>query len=369
MVISQIEVQGYRSVRDVWFKLRRVNVLVGPNGCGKSNLYRGIYLIAAAANGQFARTLAEEGGMPSVLWAGPRGKGPVRLTLGVRVDDLKYKLTCGMVPTTPGDPTAFRLDPDIKEEQIDYFNASGKSTNLLKREAGTVNARDAEGRKVAFPIMLSPGESVLSGLREPHRFPEISALRQEILSWRFYHQFRTDAGSPLRQPQVGVMTPVLAHDGSDFAAALQTIIEIGDSEALFEAVDQAFPGAELSIESGDSEFVALMKMPGFSRPFSTKELSDGTLHYLCLLAALLSPRPPSLLALNEPETSLHPDLYEPLAKLIAQASQNSQLWITTHARELADYILEYTGEAPIELHKDDGETKIVGIKVGGAVDD
>jgi predicted ATPase len=367
-MITRIQVEGYRSVRDVWFKLRRVNVLVGPNGCGKSNLYRAMYLIAAAANGQFARTLAEEGGMPSVLWAGPRSKGPVRLTLGVTIDDLKYKMSCGMIPTTPGDPTAFKLDPDIKEEEITYLN-DGKKISLLKRETGTVNARDVDGRKVAFPIMLSSGESVLSGLREPHRFPEISALRQEILSWRFYHQFRTDAGSPLRQPQIGVMTPILAHDGTDFAAALQTIIEIGDADALYEAVESAFPGARLLIENERGEFSAAMQMPGFSRPFTVKELSDGTLHYLCLLAALLSPRPPSLLALNEPETSLHPDLFEPLAKLIAQAAKNSQLWITTHARELADFILEYTGEAPIDLEKTEGETRIVGMNLVGELEE
>jgi predicted ATPase len=65
---------------------------------------------------------------------------------------------------------------------------------------------------------------------------------------------------------------------------------------------------------------------------------------------------------------LHPDLFEPLAKLIAQASKNSQLWITTHARELADYILEYTGEAPIELEKVEGETKLVGVRLGGDQD-
>lgn len=119
-----------------------------------------------------------------MLWAGPRAKGPVCLTPGVTVDDLKYTMSCGMVPTTPGDPTAFKLDPDIKEEEITYLS-NGKKISLLKRESGTVNARDVDGRKVAFPIMLSSGESVLSGLREPHRFPEISALRQEMLSWRY----------------------------------------------------------------------------------------------------------------------------------------------------------------------------------------
>src|SRR5256885_612046 len=68
----------------------------------------------------------------------------------------------------------------------------------------------------------------LSQIIDPHLYPEISAIRNEILSWRFYHHFRTDLDSPLRQPQIGVQTTVLSHDGSDLAAALQTILEIGD---------------------------------------------------------------------------------------------------------------------------------------------
>lgn len=355
-----MHVSGYRSIRDVWLKLRRVNVLVGPNGCGKSNLYRALYLISAAANGQFARLLADEGGMPSVLWAGDRGKGPVRLSLSVQIDDLKYQLACGL--PQPGYPSAFLLDPHIKEEEISYTHGGSKSV-LLKREQGTITARDVDGKRVAFPMALSQNESVLSGLREPQKFPEISALRQEILNWRFYHQFRTDASSPLRIPQTGVLTPILAHDGGDLAAALQTIMEIGDREALNYGVEKAFPGAYLRIGTDHGQFSVGMQMPDFHRPFDGKELSDGTLQYLCLLAALLSPRPPSLLALNEPETSIHPDLYESLAELIAQASNNSQVWITTHSRELADYILEYTGSAPIELEKVNGATRVVGAKL------
>jgi predicted ATPase len=149
---------------------------------------------------------------------------------------------------------------------------------------------------------------------------------------------------------------------------LQTIREIGDPVALDEAVDLAFPGAELYITNKSGLFSLNLHMPDFERPFTGQELSDGTLQYLCLLAALLSPRPPQLLALNEPETSIHPDLFEPLAKLIAKASQNSQLWITTHSRDLSDYILEHTGATPIELEKHDGATRIVGQRLGGADD-
>ena len=99
-------------------------------------------------------------------------------------------------------------------------------------------------------------------------------------------------------------------------------------------------------------------MPGLYRFFEATELSDGTLQYLCLLSALMSPRPPALLALNEPETSIHPDLLAPLARLIVEASDHSQLWITTHAMRLADTISGDSGCVPIQLEKVEGRTQI-----------
>jgi predicted ATPase len=363
--LTQIEVEGYRSIKDLWLKLGRVNVIVGPNGCGKSNLYRALWLLQAAANGEFARAIVSEGGMPSALWAGARGKGPVRMRITARLESMKYRFQCGLpIP----DNSMFMLDPEVKEEQVWVVDETSK-VELLKRHGTAISARDDRGKRITYPGVVSPGESLLSELREPERFPELSLLRQEFLQWRFYHQFRTDAGSPIRLPQVGVRTPRLRSDGQDLAAALQTIIEVGDNEALLEAVDRAFPGAQLYIESNNGQFSLMMHMPGFHRAFTAQELSDGTLQYLCLLAALLSPRPASLVALNEPENSIHPDLYEALARLIATASQNSQLWVTTHSRELADMILEYTGAVPIELEKVDGATRIIGQRADGDYSD
>ncbi len=371
MDILALEVAGYRSVRDVRLKLGRVNVLVGPNGSGKTNLYRALYLLAAAAGGRLATSLADEGGMPSVLWAGPRGKGPARMTLGVELDGLAYELAAGLIPPAmfPGG-SAFDLDPHVKEERLWAVDArTRKRVELMKRDNATVNARDAEGSRVVFPMEMSESESVLAELREPHRFPVLSAVRQVFLGWRFYHQFRTDGDSPLRHPQVGTRTPVLSHDGRDLAAALQTIHEIGDAPALAEAIDRGFPGASLAIETPPSgsggRFAVTLKMREFQRPFDARELSDGTLHYLALLAALLSPRPPTLLALNEPEASIHPDLIEALAALIARASRSSQVWITTHSTALAAAVERLTGAAPIALEKVGGATRVVGRGVVG----
>jgi predicted ATPase len=107
--------------------------------------------------------------------------------------------------------------------------------------------------------------------------------------------------------------------------------------------------------------------PGLQRPLYAKELSDGSLRYLCLLAALLSVHPPSLLAFNEPETSLHPDLLDPLAELIVKASRKSQIWITTHSTALAGYIEKHSGVPPVRLEKVEGATKLVGEMFGDLV--
>src|SRR5207247_10040000 len=110
-----------------------------------------------------------------------------------------------------------------------------------------------------------------------------------------------------------------------------------------ETISHAFPGALLIIEHSEGSFAVSLRMPGLLRPLAARELSDGTLRYLCLIAALMSPRPPALLALNEPETSLHPDLLEPLATLMVKASRSSQLWVVTHSHRLAELVERHSG--------------------------
>lgn len=355
MTVTDFQIENYRSLKFVQFRLKRVNVVVGKNGSGKSNLYKSLRLLACAAEGRLAKTLAEEGGMQSVLWAGPRGKGPVRMKFTVRIEGgLKYELATGL--PIPGQ-SPFEFDPIVKEEQVSLLK-QGEKTILLDRKGTTITARGLDGKRITYPFAAAESESVISELREPHLFPELSALRNEFLSWRFYHKFRTDEDSALRKEQTGTRTMCLNNDGSDLASALTTIGWVGDGEALHAAIGNAFSGASLAISNDMGRVGVGLHMPDFQRSFNVKELSDGTLHYLCLLAALLSPRPAGLIAINEPESSIHPDLLAPLAELIAMASKNSQLWVITHSFELARLISEHCNVDPIELEKIEGASKV-----------
>jgi len=153
----------------------------------------------------------------------------------------------------------------------------------------------------------------------------------------------------------------LHHDGRDLASAIQTIFEIGDKSAFDHAVSDAFPGAKVRIEPQAGGILVLaFHQHGLLRPLNASELSDGTLRYLLLIAALLTPRPPELMVLNEPETSLHPDLLPALARLIAKVSEECQLWVVSHANRLINALSQFEHCNTLALDKTLGQTQIQG---------
>jgi predicted ATPase len=221
-----------------------------------------------------------------------------------------------------------------------------------------VRIRDDGGAWRQAYDRLAPFDSMMTHCSDPRDGAELLVLRERLRDWRFYDHFRTDIEAPARRPQVGTYTPVLASDGADLAAATQTIREIGDSAALENAVADAFDGAQINV-TGDRGYLELeMRQHGLLRSLKAAELSDGTLRYLLLISALLSPRPPTLMILNEPETSLHPDLLAPLARLIAGAASRSQIFVVTHARPLADALMTEADCRLFVLGKELGETMI-----------
>jgi predicted ATPase len=368
-MITALAVENYRSLRRLVLPAERLNVVTGANGSGKSSLYRALRLLADSARNGAVAALAREGGLASTLWAGSPGAGrslrqgkPLvqggaerRLLLGFAGDDFGYAMDLG--PPAPA-PTMFGSDPEIKAESVWAGPVLRPAALLAERAAsGTVRIRDASGDWDRLPYNLKPFDSMLSEVADPQRAPELLVLRERIRSWRFYDHLRTDAQAPARTAQIGTRTPVLSHDGADLAAALQTIREIGDDRAMGNAIDHAFPGSRIEIVEAAGRFELTLRQPGLLRPLRAAEVSDGTLRYLLWVAALLTPRPPELLVLNEPETSLHPDLISSLAGLIIAASAKTQIIVVTHAQPLVT-ALQNGSAHTIELIKDDGRTLI-----------
>ena len=126
-----------------------------------------------------------------------------------------------------------------------------------------------------------------------------------------------------------------------------------------DAIEDAFPGAKLAVNEDSGWFSLELKQHGLLRPLRAAELSDGTLRYLLWVAALLTPRPPALMVLNEPETSLHPDLLSALARLIRVAARNTQVWVICHATRLIAALLEDPNCMHFELHKELGQTRLM----------
>ncbi|OPX06214.1 AAA family ATPase [Mycobacterium sp. AT1] len=366
-MLHTVAIRGYRSMREVVIPLTGLTVVTGANGTGKSSVYRALKLLADCGRGEVIGSLAREGGLESVLWAGPenptgaRRTGevqgttrtrPVALELGFASDDLGYLIDLGL-PQYAGPKSLFSRDPEIKREIVFAGPRLRPSAALVRRGGDYAEVADDAGR--GFTRLTRALTTYRSVLAE-YALPELAAVRDRLRDWRFYDGFRVDADAPARRPRIGTRTPVLSDDGGDLAAAVQTILELGSGD-LQRAVADAFDGAEVSVAVHDGLFELQLRQPGMLRPLRAAELSDGTLRFLLWGAALLSPRPPSLMVLNEPETSLHPDLVAPLASMIRAAAASTQVVVVTHSQMMREH-LDLDDASEIELYKEWGETRV-----------
>jgi predicted ATPase len=384
-MVREVSAAGYRSLHRIRFPVDRLSVFLGANGVGKTNLYRALQLLQAAAAGTLSRDLAAEGGMESALWAGKRQvKDPARISLqaGFAAADVDrpafdYAVSTGLVHSYEVEvgirmPTAaaFAFEPQVKEEVL-TFHGGRRPVKLLERRGPAATLRDEAGARAELGSELLASETALGSLEDPARFPALHLIRRTMLDWRFYHDLRTDGLSPLRQPCLAVTSPTLASDGANLAAVFATLAHIRqDIVDLERAVDDAFPGARLVLPAPGRHAAFGMIFPDHpKRSFEAAELSDGTLRYLALAGVLLAYRLPAFIALNEPETSLHPDLLAPLARMIVRAAERTQVWLVTHSERLAAALAEHGGIKPRMVIKRDGATWIEGLRLAGDFDE
>ena len=326
--------------------LEPVNVLIGPNGSGKSNLIEALSLLGAAPR-DLQMPVREGGGISEWIWKG--APGSVTATLDVTIEypfsqmDLRYRLSLFEAGAR------FLLTEEAIEsgEPID----GGKQPYVYYRypyQEGrpVINASKWEGgrqeRKLEW-IDFNPENSILSQRRDPLTYPELTYLAHKFNEMGFYREFQVGRRTPPRLPQQADLPHYsLFDDASNLGLVLSDLLNRPDvRQLLLERLRDFYPSINEVVAGVRGGTVQIFfHEEGLRHPVPATRVSDGSLRYLCLLAVLLHPNPPSIICIEEPEIGLHPDVIQDVGRLILEASSRCQVFVTTHSDILVDALTE-----------------------------
>ncbi|AOY57173.1 MULTISPECIES: AAA family ATPase [Desulfococcus] len=356
MLIHAIKLNNFLSFGDKSepVSLNSLNVVIGPNGSGKSNLLESIELLRSAPE-QLLKPIREGGGVHDWLWKGV--KGTPTASLDVVVDNplgpqnLRYVLSFTAVGQRFEivDEKVENEKPVGKEHSKPYFYYhfnSGRPTLNVKGDTRALRQEDVDMEK-----------SILSQRRDPDQYPEITYLAQQFGNIKLYREWSFGRYTVPRLPQkADLPNNVLELDGSNLGLVLNRLRrEPSVKNRLLKALRALYDGIDdydVHIEGGTVQ--VFFQEGRFTVPAT--RLSDGTLRYLCLLAILCHPSPPSLVCIEEPELGLHPDVLPTIADLMKEAAERCQLIVTTHSDVLVDAMTDQPESVIVAEKTDKGTT-------------
>ena len=326
------------------FELRSLNVLIGPNGAGKSNLIEALGLLAATPN-DLAGAVRKGGGSREWLWKGIPAADSAEIDAVLERkngQDIRYRLSLGSVRTR-----LELLDEAIEEtkrdperddvDDVDFYYRFQRGHPVIKVK--TVSGERTQRRLDRQDLL--PDQSVLAQRRDPDQYPEVTEVGKTFSNILTFNEWTFGQHTPPRDPQhADLPGDKLLPDSSNLSLVLNQIEHSGETR-VNALLKRFFPRFErLSIRvSGGTAHLYLFE-DGFKVPIPATRLSDGTLRFVALLAALLSPSPPPLLCIEEPELGLHPDAVALLAEVLVEASHRMQLVVTTHSEALVSALTD-----------------------------
>lgn len=368
MKILDLHIQGFRSLKEIFWKPGDLNLIIGPNGSGKSNLLKALEMLSISARGGLNKQVVREGGMEPLVWDGSASQiqivlrtSPVDSYGDSDRDSLKYELTFSRLGTT----SAYRIEHEILGN-FNGYEKGEKASPLIILERTPANAvifTDQQQELTALPGEFPQEETLLSLAGSPFALNRLIPTYQQWLeNWAIYHEFQTYREAPVRQPALSRNERMVAPDGSNLVQVLHTLYT---SNRDFKrdvnlAMNAAFGDdfEELTFPPDVDQRVQLkVAWKSLKRLQTTSDLSDGTLHFLYLIAILANPTPPPLIAIDEPENGLHPSMLPIIAEYARDASKRSQVILTTHSAELLDTFNEF--EPTVTVAKwAEGETQL-----------
>jgi predicted ATPase len=347
MKIIKLDVEGFRSLKSQSWCPGNLNVVIGPNASGKSNLLRCLETLSVAAKGGLGKHIQQEGGMEPIVWDGRTDHvricaktTPIPPYRDAVKDALTFELRLGRL----GNSSAYRVDYEVLGNFSKVETGEMQQPfKLLERDPNhavvySINSQQFE----APPASVPEEETLLSIASGPFTANHIiGEFQKELASWKVYQGFQTDRDAPIRSPQVTRADTQVNADGQNLISVLHTLytssrdfkneVNTAMSAAFGEDFEEIiFPPA------ADQRIQLRIRWRSLKREQSAADLSDGTLRFLFLLAILANPSPPPLIAIDEPEIGLHPSMLPIVAEYARDASNRSQVILTTHSPEFLD---------------------------------
>lgn len=327
-------------------ELQPLNVLIGANTSGKSNLIEAIGILKATPT-DLPAPFRQGGGVSEFLWKGgqenPVAKIEVTLDYPQRSQPLRYYVNL----TSIGQRLEL-VDEAVENEQR-YQNESDVYF-YYRYQSGrpvlNINKIENNGERLKRTLSredLIPDQSVLSQRKDPDVYPELSYLSTVFSNISLYRHWQMGRYSEPRNAQkTDLPEHPLLEDGSNLGLVLNNLQHLIGNRIVVEKLKKFYEAAEeLSVRIYGGTVQIFIREEGLIQPISANRLSDGTLRYLFLMALLLDPTPPPLICLEEPEIGLHPDILSTIAQMLIEASQKTQLIVTTHSDALVSALSEY----------------------------
>ncbi|PIE55299.1 MAG: chromosome segregation protein SMC [Dethiosulfovibrio peptidovorans] len=362
MKIKQLDIEGFRSFRKTSWHPGDLNVIIGPNGSGKSNLLRFLELLSLSAQGRLGKHVQSLGGMDPIVWDGKASSIKCVLkTTSLNDNRLPEQYELEMLGLGGG--SAYRIG---SERLTNYREVRSGSQDepfiFLDRTGKAAVIFDASQSRFTTPEeFVSDEETLLSLTSGPFTHnPRIPPFQKWLASISIYHDIHTNRDASLRSPVVSRMEKHVDPDGQNLVSVLHTLYT-SDREFkrdINSAMRSAFGNdfEELIFPPASDQRVQMrIRWKSLQREQSAAEMSDGTLRFLFLLAVLATPSPSPVIAIDEPETGLHPSMLPLVAEYAIDAASRSQVILTTHSTQLLDAFGETKPVTTVSAWND-GET-------------
>lgn len=343
ILFESIKLQNFLSFgpEPMELELKPLNILIGPNGSGKSNLIETIDVLRSIPVG-LQDTIREKGGGSQFIWKGSSGYILAEVTVTIVIEPwptefqgfVRHQLGLSSIGTGFSLRNEIIADIDCSDQQGQFYYQYKTNPKILVFSGDSASHETIDTNDKSW---LSD-ESILKQRRDPGRYPQITEIANLYQKIRIYRNFNVGKDSPVRNAQrADVQWSFLDEDAGNLALVLNHLENSGIWERLLEYIRcfyGPFQKITTKIESGSVQIY--MHEKGLKQSIPATRFSDGFLRLLCLLAILMNPEPPPLICIEEPELGMHPDSLPILADLLREASERTQLIVTTHSDVLVD---------------------------------